>query len=293
MVPGHFSGTDFRVNHGQAWEPPGGRSRRSFTLIELLVVIAVIVILAALLLPALAGAKRKAIDLGCLSNCKQMLLSMKLYVDDAKGAMITWRDTDLNVWIARLQADCGACQAVRCCPATPAPIPLSAWKAPPGEWPGMADSGGTADYPWLWIYSPKPYIGSYAINSWCYSDFDQVWGADPQKIYRKEADVSHPSQTPYFSDSIWVDCSPSETDTPARDLYAGSDAQGGGINRITIARHGYKGAGAAPRHVPPGAPLVGGIDVGFVDGHARLVKLEQLWTLTWHRGWVTPTQRPP
>ena len=58
------------------------KRKKGFTLIELLVVIAIIAILAAMLLPVLAAAKRRAQRINCVSNLKQVNLAMRIWEGD-------------------------------------------------------------------------------------------------------------------------------------------------------------------------------------------------------------------
>ncbi len=65
---------------------PGGYSP-AFTLIELLVVIAIIAILMAIVLPVLNRAQQRALNVGALSNLRQLMLAWKMYSSDNQGLL--------------------------------------------------------------------------------------------------------------------------------------------------------------------------------------------------------------
>lgn len=234
---------------------PESRLRRGtfsgFTLIELLVVIAIIAILAALLLPALARAKTRAMSAACFSNLKQLGLAWVMYSDDNNDRMVNLSTyfTDLNgnatvtttPWGAPWRTDHfnGQIQP------TPNWGTMDGWIA--GIQQGYKQPTPTIEGP-LWRYAPNPAImhcpadkhwqwkftpgtgGPFCYDS--YSGSQWLNGEDrgaPNCLF-KRSEVLHPADR-----FIWIESSDSRGENVGSWYFNVQGTQANGFQGSTFA----------------------------------------------------------
>jgi len=254
--------------------PQFGSKRRAFTLIELLVVIAIIAILAAILFPVFAQAREKARTASCLSNIKQVSLSWQMYLQDYDEVMVPGFVYDGNkpngqtqIWWPKLQEPYVKNWQIFHCPS--APDPLAIFGGGPFAWWANQQVYGNVGYNYL------------GLSIWLDCDVKQTQGIGL-------ASVNKPASTVAFVDSAY-EPAPGTNITNANRGFSvvQAPAQYAAIlpaPRTCTYYNGTNGGWDWPIATNRRPGSIGwtmdrhneGMNVGWVDGHAKYMKYQAL-----------------
>lgn len=262
------------------------KREKGFTLIELLVVIAIIALLLAVIMPALKLAKEQARKIICKSQLSQLGKAVELYEMQHDYRRFVIRPNVDDYWMGQLAPYVGSehyAEEYRLgkeielllCPSAP----YGKFEADPtGPYANPSGQYGTAHAPWSWERSTgKSTIGSYTINGWV--GLDSYYEDNPlyaPYLFKNWMNMS--PNVPLFGDGTWTISWPRGTDYAPLSLQGSTAVELPGdlhnMRRFCMDRHNRQ------------------INLIFRDLHADTVKLEDLWTLSWSKGYKVPNPLP-
>lgn len=218
-----------------------------------------------------ATGRIRAKELLCLSNLSRWGQIWLAYAEDNDGYfMAGWTPVPpqgpayKNYWMEALRPYY-VNPDLRCCPE--AAIPSTDFGGGQfggrGTFVGWGIFSGECGKPspmWEWVVACD--YGSYGANAWvCNPPSAQVH-------YWRTPDVNEAGNIPMFGGHQWLDAWPNYLDSPPE--YDGQPwNQTSQMGRVCMNRHS------------------GFVNWAFLDGSARKVGLKELWTLKWHRMFVT------
>jgi prepilin-type N-terminal cleavage/methylation domain-containing protein/prepilin-type processing-associated H-X9-DG protein len=215
---------------------------RAFTLIELLVVVAIIAILAAILFPVFSQAKEAAKATACLSNMKQIGISLMLYQEDYDD-QIFFRTVSAN--------SVGRTRVTN-------PTYMSKTVNP------------SLYYPELWYNVLEPYLKSEKI--W-------VCPSDPQPTLSADATGVANIPRSYIVSSAIEDLTASEVSNTSATIVVTEKWSAPGDTWVDQMDGDMlpQAANASEMNTPANRHS-GGMNSAFFDGHAKWTTPGQIWT---------------
>jgi prepilin-type N-terminal cleavage/methylation domain-containing protein/prepilin-type processing-associated H-X9-DG protein len=246
-----------------------------FTLIELLVVIAIIAILAAMLLPVLSSAQKRAVRIECVSNLKEWGLAFHIYANDNNDSMPAgWSDPN-GMWMIAFipymqSASIGGpmcfCPAAKTFRST-LPIPYTTSSTTFLAW-GIEGTNGVNVDP---VWGRAGMGGSYGFNGWM-SNPPGMLGTTNTSYWVKLTTAARTENAPLFSDCVWPGSNPTPN-APLPNSFGFCDV-GATMQSFCPVRH------------PSRSP----VNMTFIDGSVTSVGVRQIWSLPWSKDWVSQPQ---
>jgi type II secretory pathway pseudopilin PulG len=232
---------------------------RAFTCLEFLVVVAVLAGLAAILLPALARSKQKALRVVCLNNEKQLYTSLQIYCAEngdklplAGFAAWAW---DMPASTSAAMLNSGCTKKTFYCPSTA---------------PRFTDNEDWQNANSLWNYGNP----NYSMTGYSFA-----MGAvtlDPQYQNQRILAELHTNSSPF---QIFTDNPATRELIPDVILSTGETVPVTGTDNFTAIYGGFTQNGYAyphlSAHVERGLFPAGG-NIAYKDGHARWKKFHPI-----------------